>query len=400
MNKSKLSLGSINPEDVLKNAPQNIKDYISLLEEQIEHLSDIGIALSKEKDMQLLLEMILEEARRITNCDGRTLYMMTGDDKLKFEIVRTDSLKFHMGGTSGEEIPFYPVKLYTEEGKPNHGMIAAYAGLTGEAINIPDAYKADGFDFSGTKMFDEKTGYRSKSFLTVPLTNHLDEIIGVIQLLNAQNPQTGEVIPFSEKAQKLVESLCSQAAVAITNKQLIEQLEEYFEAFIKLIATAIDKKSPYTGGHCTRVPVLTMMLADAVEDVNYGPYKNFSMTDEERYELYIAGWLHDCGKVATPTHVVDKGTKLETIFDRIETINTRFEVLKRDVKIDYLQKMLNVKPSSKKAIKALENEYKSKLRKIRKDQMFIQGCNIGGEYMAKELQERVIKISYYPYLKI
>ena len=397
MKKSKPSLGSINPEDVLKNAPQNIKDYISLLEEQIEHLSDIGIALSKEKDMQLLLEMILEEARRITNCDGRTLYMMTGDDKLKFEIVRTDSLKFHMGGTSGEEIPFYPVKLYTEEGKPNHGMIAAYAGLTGEAINIPDAYKADGFDFSGTKMFDEKTGYRSKSFLTVPLTNHLDEIIGVIQLLNAQNPQTGEVIPFSEEAQKLVESLCSQAAVAITNKQLIEQLEELFEAFIKLIATAIDKKSPYTGGHCTRVPVLTMMLADAVEDVNYGPYKNFSMTDEQRYELYIAGWLHDCGKVATPTHVVDKGTKLETIFDRIETINTRFEVLKRDVKIDYLQKILDTKPSSDKAIKVLENEYKSKLRKIRKDQMFIQGCNIGGEYMAKELQERVIKISNYPY---
>jgi len=397
MKKSKPSLGSINPEDVLKNAPQNIKDYISLLEEQIEHLSDIGIALSKEKNMQLLLEMILEEARRITNCDGRTLYMMTGDDKLKFEIVRTDSLKFHMGGTSGEEIPFYPVKLYTEEGKPNHGMIAAYAGLTGEAINIPDAYKADGFDFSGTKMFDEKTGYRSKSFLTVPLTNHLDEIIGVIQLLNAQNPQTGEVIPFSEEAQKLVESLCSQAAVAITNKQLIEQLEELFEAFIKLIATAIDKKSPYTGGHCTRVPVLTMMLADAVEDVNYGPYKNFSMTDEERYELYIAGWLHDCGKVATPTHVVDKGTKLETIFDRIETINTRFEVLKRDVKIDYLQKILDTKPSSDKAIKVLENEYKSKLRKIRKDQMFIQACNVGGEYMAKELQERVIKISNYPY---
>ena len=397
MKKSKPSLGSINPEDVLKNAPKNIKDYILLLEEQIEHLSDIGIALSKEKDMQLLLEMILEEAKRITNCDGRTLYMMSGEDKLKFEIVRTDSLKFHMGGTSGEEVPFYPVKLYTEEGKPNHGMIAAYAGLTGEAINIPDAYKADGFDFSGTKMFDEKTGYRSKSFLTVPLTNHLDEIIGVIQLLNAQNPQTGEVIPFSEEAQKLVESLCSQAAVAITNKQLIEQLEELFEAFIKLIATAIDKKSPYTGGHCTRVPVLTMMLADAVEDVNYGPYKNFSMTDEQRYELYIAGWLHDCGKVATPTHVVDKGTKLETIFDRIETINTRFEVLKRDVKIDYLQKILDTKPSSDKAIKVLENEYKSKLRKIRKDQMFIQACNVGGEYMAKELQERVIKISNYPY---
>ncbi|MBF90022.1 MAG: phosphohydrolase [Candidatus Marinimicrobia bacterium] len=396
MKKHKPSLASIDPEVILKDSSENIKEYISLLEEQIEHLRDIGLALSKEKDMPVLLEMILEETRRITNCDGRTLYMMTDDNRLKFEIVRTDSLKFHMGGTSGEEIPFYPVKLYTEEGKPNHAMIAAHAGLTGEAINIPDAYKADGFDFSGTKMFDEKTGYHSKSFLTVPLTNHLDEIIGVIQLLNAQNPETGEVIPFSEEAQKLVESLCSQAAVAITNKQLIEQLKELFEAFIKLIATAIDKKSPYTGGHCTRVPVLTMMLADAVENVNYGPYQNFSMTDEERYELYIAGWLHDCGKVATPTHVVDKGTKLETIFDRIDTINTRFEVLKRDAKIDYLQKMLDVKPSNKDE-KKLKNEYKSKLRKIKKDQMFIQACNIGGEYMAKELQEQVVKISKYPY---
>ena len=139
------------------------------------------------------------------------------------------------------------------------------------------------------------------------------------------------------------------------------------------------------------------MIAEEINTDATGLFKDFSFSEDELDELYVAGWLHDCGKVATPTHVVDKGTKLETIFDRIETINTRFEVLKRDVKIDYLQKMLNVKPSSEKAIKALENEYKSKLRKIRKDQMFIQGCNIGGEYMAKELQERVIKISNYPY---
>ena len=265
------SLATADRDAILKNAASKVRDYVSLLEEQIEQLSAIGLALSKEKDMPTLLEMILEEAKRITNCDGRTLYMMEDDEKLKFEIVRTDSLNFHMGGTSGEEVPFYPVKLYLEDGKPNHSMIAAYAGLTGETINIPDAYKAEGFDFSGTKMFDEKTGYRSTSFLTVPLKNHLDEIIGVIQLLNAQDPGTGKVIPFSEDAQKLVESLCSQAAVAITNKQLIDQLEELFESFIKLIATAIDKKSPYTGGHCIRVPTLTMMLADAVEKAEYGP---------------------------------------------------------------------------------------------------------------------------------
>ncbi|HHZ79749.1 MAG TPA: GAF domain-containing protein, partial [Candidatus Marinimicrobia bacterium] len=228
------SLATADRDAILKNAASGVRDYVSLLEEQIEQLSEIGLALSKEKDMPILLEMILEEAKRITNCDGRTLYMTADDERLKFEIVRTDSLNFHMGGTSGEEVPFYPVKLYLEDGKPNHSMIAAYASLTGKTINIPDAYKAKGFDFSGTKMFDDKTGYRSTSFLTVPLKNHLDEIIGVIQLLNAQDPDTGKVIPFSEKAQKLVESLCSQAAVAITNKQLIEQLEELFEAFIKL----------------------------------------------------------------------------------------------------------------------------------------------------------------------
>ena len=321
-NKVKKSYVGMNKDKFFKNISTHAKDYILMLENQIDHLNEIGLALSSEKEMPKLLEMILEEAKRITNCDGRTLYIMTDDKRLKFEIVRTDSLDFHMGGTSGKDIPFYPIKLYDEEGNPNKTMIAAYAGLTGKAINIPDAYKAKGFDFSGTKMFDQKTGYKSKSFLTVPLTNHLDETIGVIQLLNAKDPISGDIIAFSEQHQRLVESLCSQAAVAITNNQLIEQLEDLFESFIKLLASAIDKKSPYTGGHCSRVPVITMMLAEAVEKVDYGPYKEFKMNDEERNALKIAAWLHDCGKVVTPTHVVDKATKLETIFDRIEVINT------------------------------------------------------------------------------
>ena len=226
-NNGKKSYVGMNKDKFFKNISEHAKDYILMLEDQIDHLNDIGLALSSEKEMPKLLEMILEEAKRITNCDGRTLYIMTDNKRLKFEIVRTDSLKFHMGGTSGKEIPFYPIKLYNDDGKPNKSMIAAYAGLTGETINIPDAYKAKGFDFSGTKMFDKKTGYKSKSFLTVPLTNHLDETIGVIQLLNAKDPVSGKIIAFSEQHQRLVESLCSQAAVAITNNQLIEQLEEH-----------------------------------------------------------------------------------------------------------------------------------------------------------------------------
>ena len=258
----------------LSDAPKAINAFISDLEEQIQNLANIGLALSKERDMDKLLEMILLEAKRIANSDGGTLYMMTDDNRLRFEIMMTDSLGVHNGGTSTEKIPetIYPVKLYDDEGNANKSMVAAYVGLTGETVNLPDAYKAEGFDFTGTKMFDKKFGYHSKSFLTVPLKNHEDEIIGVLQLLNAQTQKTKKIISFKPEIQKMVEALASQAAVAITNKNLIRDLEALFESFIKLIASAIDEKSPYTGGHCARVPEITIMLAEAVADTKDGPF--------------------------------------------------------------------------------------------------------------------------------
>ena len=387
---------------LLESVPSNLRAYINSLQNQISNMSAIGLALSKEKDMEKLLEMILLEAKRISNADGGTLYMMTDNQRLKFSIMLTDSLNTHMGGTSGKEIPFYPVKLYMDDGKPNKTMIAANAGLTGDTINIPDAYKAKGFDFSGTKAFDEKTGYRSKSFLTVPLKNHEDEIIGVLQLLNAQDIKTKKVIPFSDNVQKSVEALSSQAAVAITNKNLIKDLEVLFESFIKLIASAIDAKSPYTGGHCSRVPEITMMLAESVNDINEGPFAGIQFTDKEMYELKIAAWLHDCGKVATPEAVVDKGTKLETIYDRIHTVATRFEVLKRDEEIKYLKKQLKIQKDDS----LIENEKKEALKKARllylkrikqqeDDKLFIEESNVGGEFMSQDRKDRVNKIASY-----
>ena len=387
---------------LLETVPSNLRGYIDSLQNQISNMSAIGLALSKEKDMDKLLEMILLEAKRISNADGGTLYMMTDDQRLKFSIMITDSLNIHMGGTSGKEIPFYPVKLYMDDGQPNKTMIAANAGLTGDTINIPDAYKAKGFDFAGTKAFDEKTGYRSKSFLTVPLKNHEDEIIGVLQLLNAQDIKTKKVIPFSDSVQKSVEALSSQAAVAITNKNLIKDLEVLFESFIKLIASAIDAKSPYTGGHCSRVPEITMMLAESVNEINDGPFAGIQFTDKEMYELKIAAWLHDCGKVATPEAVVDKGTKLETIYDRIHTVATRFEVLKRDEEIKYLKKQLRIQKDDslienekKEALKKARSLYLKRIKQQEDDKSFIEESNVGGEFMSKERKDRVNKIASY-----
>ncbi|HJM47283.1 MAG TPA: HD domain-containing phosphohydrolase [Candidatus Marinimicrobia bacterium] len=375
----------------------NIEEKCIFLEERITRLNEIGIALSTEKDTNKLFELILEEAKNITNADGRTLYMVDEKGNLKFEIMRNDSMDTIMGGTSGIDIPFPAVPKYFDDGEPNLSNVSAYAAITGNTINIEDAYEEKGYDFSGAKSYDKSSGYKSKSFLTMPLKNHENEIIGVMQLINATDNNTGEVISFSPEVQEQVESIASQGAVALTNKRLVEELKNLFESFIKLIATAIDKKSPYTGGHCERVPLITTMLADAVEKVDYGKYKDFSMTEDERYELYIAGWLHDCGKVATPPHVVDKGTKLETITDRIDTIKTRFEVLRRDAEIDFLKKKLELNGTANGEAKNLEKEYTEKLEQLNDDEAFIEKCNVGGEFMEKELQNRVLDIANYDY---
>ena len=359
---------------------------IKFLEDRLHRLSEIGMALSTEKNTDRLFEMILEEAKAITRADGQTLYSMNKEGNLKFEIMRNDTMNIDMGGTSGIEIPYYPVKLWIDKQTPNKQNVSAYVALAQKTVNIHDAYEEEGFDFEGTKNFDKKSGYRSKSFLTVPLKNHENEIIGVMQLINARNDHD-EVISFNEEMQEQLESLASQGAVALTNKRLVEELKTLFEAFIKLIATAIDKKSEYTGGHCNRVPVITMMLADAVAEMTKGKYKNFSMDEDERYELYIAGWLHDCGKVATPPHVVDKSTKLETIFDRIELVKTRMELLKRDAEIAFLKRQLNGQASDN-----FDDEFKETIRKIDENMSFLENCNVGGEFMKQNLQERVKSI--------
>ena len=358
---------------------------------RLKELNEIGIALSRQRDLNSLLETILVAAKRITHADAGTLYLLEPDQRvLRFEILRNDTLSTAMGGTSGIPITFYPVPLFDGAGNPNHGMVVSHAALSGETVNIPDAYTAEGYDFSGTQKFDAKTGYRSQSFLTVPMRNHEDEVIGVLQLINAKDPISGAVIPFSSDDQQLSESLASQAAIALTNRQLIEQLEELFEAFIQLINTAIDAKSPYTGGHCARVPTLTMMLAEAVNRTTKGPFKDFVMTENDRRELKIAGLLHDCGKITTPVHVVDKATKLETLFDRIKLLDTRFELLKRDAEIAMLSSRL--KGAEEKVARA---EYAARIRQLDDDREFLRHCNIGGEAMSADAQERVRQIATY-----
>ena len=359
---------------------------VSVRADLVRMLTEIGMALSAEKDINRLLEIILTEARAITNADGGTLYMMSEDDtELHFVLVQNDSLKLNMGGTGGQ-ITWSPVQLMTTEGKADHTHVSAHVAITGETVNIPDVYDAFGFNFEGTRYFDSETGYRSKSMLVVPMRNHDNDIIGVLQLLNAKDPATNQIITFSEQAQSLAMSIASQAAVALTNNMLINDLESLLDAFIKTIATAIDEKSPYTGGHVRRVADLTMMIAEKVNTASDGPFATIRFSNEEMKELHMAAWLHDVGKITTPEHVVDKSTKLEKVYDRIEDVRKRFELLKRE----YQLAMMNTREnrsglSSKdvvKELKALDDEYQ-----------FLVQVNYGSEFTRDEMIERIKKIA-------
>jgi HD-GYP domain-containing protein (c-di-GMP phosphodiesterase class II) len=368
-----------------------ILDSVNDLLGRLEQLNEIGAALSRERDITRLLESILVAAKTITNADGGTLYRMSEDGRtLRFEILLTDSLNLALGGTTGSEIGLPNLPLHDAQGATNDSLVATYAALHNRTVNIADAYTEASFDFSGTRGFDARTGYRSRSFLTVPMKNHEGEIIGVLQLINAQDRGSGEVIAFSAADQSLAESLASQAAIALSNRLLITQLEELFESFINMINLAIDEKSPHTGAHCQRVPELTMMLAEAAHRTQHGPLATFAMDERDRYELKIAGMLHDCGKITTPVHVVDKATKLSTIYDRIGLVDTRFEVLKRDEEIQALRRQLALRPAvNPQAEATLLAESRNRIGALDEERAFLRLVNCGAESMKPGDLQRV-----------
>jgi len=359
---------------------------------QVEKLTSIGISLSKERNLALLLEKILLGAKDITFSDGGTLYLAQ-DNQLMFEIIRTDSLNFAMGGTTNNKVTLPPVPLYSETGLPNSKNISAQAALTGETIKIDDAYNAQGFDFKGVKEFDKRNNYLSKSFLTIPMKNHENETVGVLQLINSIDPKTGVVKSYNIHEQKLAESLASQAAIAISNFQLISDLRHLLEKFIEIIANAIDDKSPYTGGHCRRVPEIASLIAEGLHNTDQGPFKNTSFDDRDMYELHIAALLHDCGKITTPVHVVDKATKLETIFDRINLINERIELLKKDKELELLKRQ--VANNNAENFEAYKKEYENFVVKLNDDHEFLKICNKGSEFMGDDKVARLKEIAAY-----
>jgi hypothetical protein len=306
------------------------------MEFQYRRLIELGIKLSAERNHERLLETILLGAKELANADGGTLYLVSEDrSALRFAIMRNDSLGIAIGGTTGAAISAPPVPLMDPEGRPNHHNVAAFVAVTGRTVNVADVYHEPGFDFSGAHAYDASTGYRSQSFLALALKNHDGDVVGVLQLINARMAD-GRTGPFAAALEPVVAALASQAAVALDNQLLVEAQKNLFRSFLKVFAGALDTKSAYTGGHCRRVPELTTMLARAVSAATDGPFADFQLQADEWYELEVAAGLHDCGKVTTREFVVDKATKLETVYNRFHEIRTRLVVVKRDAYIDFV----------------------------------------------------------------
>ncbi|KHM50128.1 phosphohydrolase [Pseudoalteromonas distincta] len=385
------------PSNILKSSKhmrQHIKDKTNL-----QHFIDISIRLTTEKNSSKLLDEILQVVMSIANSDAGSIYSITSNKQLKFETVINKSLNLYLGGTLGGPVDFPNIDLFID-GKPNDTAIVAHSVNTGEVINIPDVYDALPFDMSAARKMDARTGYRSESMLTIPLKDHEDDIIGVIQLINVKDAQNKN-IPFSEELVTLIRSFASLGAISLTNSTLVKDMEVLFSTFAEAIAMAIDEKSPHTGGHCKRVPALTLMLADAVHKIDKGPLADFIMSPEDRHELSVAGWLHDCGKIATPDHIMEKSTKLETIFDRIEFIDAKFEIISRDLELSYQQQIISaIKQNKSVEVLQFERLLETELKQLALDRALLQRVNIGGEFLGEEEQAHILRISKQYSLKI
>lgn len=359
--------------------------------ERINRLNRIGIALSSSRDTPQLLETILDNARELTGADGGTLYLVAGND-VSFEIVQTESLGIRLGGATGDPIPFAPLQLEID-GQPNRSAVVTSCILDARTISIADIHAESGYDFSGARRFDAQTGYDTRSLLAVPMLDHEGSVIAALQLINAQDA-SGNVVPFSSESQQLLESLASQAAVALTNKHLVDGLRDLFEAFVRLIADAIDEKSPYTGAHCRRVPAITLMLADAADQDRQGDMAMFELDANERYALEIAAWLHDCGKITTPEHVMDKSTKLETVRDGIEAIATRFAVCQAELRAQRDLSLAHARGEGDVAEeRRVEAWYGDECARLDADLAFVRSVNAGGESMQPADRERVERLA-------
>lgn len=354
---------------------------------QVENLLNIGIALSAEKDRNRLLEMIVTEARRITNADAGTLYLKESDS-LIFKIIQNRTMGVFQGG-GGEKVDLPPVPIKTEN-------VSGYVAASGQSINIADVYNARGFDFSGPKNYDRITGYRTISMLVVPLINNQQEVIGVLQLINSMDEDSQAVLPFARHYQKVVESLASQAAIALTNARLMADIENLFNSFVEVITAAIDARTPYNANHTRRVALLAGATAGIIDSCREGRWKDEFFDQERLDQLVMSGWMHDIGKIATPLSVMNKATRLE---NKINLIMCRLDAVYQARRAESLALLLELqKQGDLTGVEAGAGHLDEQLQEILDAKKLIEKANHPGTFIDEEISEKLYSLSTKTYV--
>ena len=347
-----------------------------MMKKTVSQYNQLITAMAGEKDFSALLRLVASSTRKISRADIVAIYMLDAEGK---------SIEFKMAeaNASGE------IRMI-ESGLPNivlHGdnSIAPLSKAVAKKIITRFNLDDDGIPAQMCSLVRENVECESLDFASIPLVDRNSEVIGVL-LLGFSG--SGTEVRFDDEWLGFIKALSGFAALSIENRQLIQMQKELMESFIKLIASAIDAKSPYTGGHCQRVPEITKMLAEAACKDDSVLYKDFDLSTDEWEELHFACWLHDCGKVTTPEYVVDKSTKLETIYDRIHEVRMRFELLKRDEEIEYWQSLYHGGDQE-----ILKNTLNLNLKQLDDDFAFVAECNEGGEFMAEDKLQRLQQLS-------
>ena len=352
---------------------------------KFEKMLDINLELADEKDIDVMMQKILTYTREITHSDGGSLYLISNDKKyLEFKVIQNDSLDINLSQSMHDEM-WQPIPLYLPDGSQNYNRISAIAALQNRIINIKDIYNSDEYNFEGAKAFDSKNGYKTLSMLVVPLTNHENEVIGVFQLVNKILHDNHPTV-YNKTDEKVARIFSAQTGMVLTNAKLILSLDEFLNAFVSTIASAIDVKSKHTRKHIEKISKLAPMIARSI-DADNGIYKDIKYTQNDIDEIEMAAKLHDIGKISMPETVMDKATKLQRVIDGIELIKDRMEILKRDREIEYLKGEIT------------KEEFDVEISILKSELDFIQRVNRGSEFMRIEDTKKIILMSKYTYLR-
>ena len=383
-----------------KNYSKNQKKDRQIL----RHMLSIAYSLTRETDFDNLVETILYEVSRLVCADGGSIFLV--EEKKEGAHTRK-LLRFKKSLLQQENLNELTLPL-------DDSSVAGYVALTKRSLRIRDAYSLSGNEpFTFNTDIDTKCKYRTQSILAVPMLSHNNEVIGVLQLINRREkssyfdstktatPEDAKgfsdkracFYPFTRMDIIVAEAVASQSSMAIRNNIFLNEQRALFESFIHLIDNVIDSKSKYTGRHCSQVPILTQMITQSVCETKTGRFADFNLNDDEWYELRIAAGLHDCGKIATPVHVMDKATKLETIFDRIELISLRLELLRNQVELESIAKIKAGEFSSEQA----ESYCKQRIREIDSIETFLKKTNVGMPQLNDDSIQRLHEISKYTY---